>query len=498
MIIIAVSAIIIPQIVMAGSVNSGRTEKPVRLIFVHHSCGENWLSDNNGGLAHALSTNGYFVSDTNYGWGPDSIGDRTDITDWPEWFVGPGSKRYLKALYNENGIHSSYKRILPDPGGENRVIMFKSCFPNSNLKGRPTDQASPENGLTLSNAKAIYNRLLIYFASRPDKLFIVITAPPVQDGMFASNARAFNTWLVRDWLSKYEGKNVAVFDFYNVLTGPGNHHRVHNGKIQHIIHQGKNTLFYPTNGDDHPSPKGNRKATKEFVPLLNMFSQRWLKSGSANLSPGRIPDTIPKSTATDEKSKFVPTKHNRVSPSVPGAGIIDNFENESDEWQAFLEQGKARLQFRRDKGIFHGGAASLHITYNIMAPEGWASCSLVYPSPRNWKTWKGLSLYLHGGRVGQQVVITVYGGNSSDNLSHFEFRAVIDKSGKSGWQRVVIPWNRFIPPPWEGDAGRKFNPGRTMGMAFMFDAPDGEGNQGEVWVDDVNFLSGGIKNTKHK
>ena len=39
--------------------------------------------------------NNYFVSDTNYGWGPNSIGDRTDITDWPEWFVGPRSREYL-------------------------------------------------------------------------------------------------------------------------------------------------------------------------------------------------------------------------------------------------------------------------------------------------------------------------------------------------------------------------------------------------------------------
>jgi hypothetical protein len=52
---------------------------PVRLIFIHHSCGSNWLSDSNGGLGIALRDNNYFVSDTNYGWGPDSIGSSTDI-----------------------------------------------------------------------------------------------------------------------------------------------------------------------------------------------------------------------------------------------------------------------------------------------------------------------------------------------------------------------------------------------------------------------------------
>ncbi len=57
---------------------------PVRLIFIHHSTGGNWLADPNddqpyGGLGRALMDNNYYVSATNYGWGPDGIGDRTDI-----------------------------------------------------------------------------------------------------------------------------------------------------------------------------------------------------------------------------------------------------------------------------------------------------------------------------------------------------------------------------------------------------------------------------------
>jgi hypothetical protein len=51
----------------------------MRLIFIHHSTGENWLRDDYGELGKALSENNYFVSDTNYGWGPEGIGDRTDI-----------------------------------------------------------------------------------------------------------------------------------------------------------------------------------------------------------------------------------------------------------------------------------------------------------------------------------------------------------------------------------------------------------------------------------
>ena len=60
--------------------------EPVKLIFIHHSTGENWLTDGYGNLGRTLGENNYFVSDTNYGWGPDAIGDRTDIPNWPEWF----------------------------------------------------------------------------------------------------------------------------------------------------------------------------------------------------------------------------------------------------------------------------------------------------------------------------------------------------------------------------------------------------------------------------
>lgn len=270
-----------PASVQGLALNTGPPGTPDRLIFIHHSSGENWLADEHGGLGRALDQNNYFVSDTNYGWGPDGIGDRTDIINWPEWFRGPNSGRYLAALYAENGQNAAYTRTLPNPGGENEIVMFKSCFPNSILEGNPVNPAAPGEGLTVSNVKYIYNDLLQYFATRPDKLFIIITAPPVQDATYAANARAFNTWLVRDWLAEngYGQRNVAVFDFYNVLTDPDNHHRYHDGAIEYVTDRGAGTLFYPTDGDDHASPAGSQKATGEFIPWLNVVVNCWRGEG---------------------------------------------------------------------------------------------------------------------------------------------------------------------------------------------------------------------------
>ena len=259
-------------------------------------------------------TNNYFAGATNYGWGPNSIGDATDIPDWPEWFTGSDSATVLAALYSENGQNfgdfGSWSRLSTDPGGENEIIMFKSCYPNSDLFGNPDDPPAAElsDQYTVSNAKAVYNNLLTYFQTRQDKLFIVITAPPQNRNEYgpdyqapdarAANARAFNNWLINDWLKGYDYNNVAVFDYFNVLTGADNHHRWYNGAVQHVVAANDNFTAYPEGeGNSHPNTTGQLKATTEFVPLLNYSYNRFIAGANACLSVGgdvsiRIPSAL--------------------------------------------------------------------------------------------------------------------------------------------------------------------------------------------------------------
>ena len=295
----------------AGPYDPNPPVQTQRLIFIHHSTGQLWLADNSGQLGLALKNNNYFVSDTNYGWGPGytgpgggTIGDHTDIGNWYDWFLGPYRDTYLAALYQESEQHCSYSRLAANPGGDNAIIMFKSCFPNSNISGNPTDppttgtnpiwsQSAGSPTYTMANVKGLYNDLLAYFSSRLDKLFIVITAPPLvqsaTSATSAANARAVNTWLVNNWLANYLHKNVAVFDFYNVLTSnggsttvndagqaSGNHHRYRNNAIEYITNQGSNFSQYgASSSDSHPTPAGGQKASMEFLPLLNIYYHRW-------------------------------------------------------------------------------------------------------------------------------------------------------------------------------------------------------------------------------
>ncbi len=292
------------QTPLVAALRSNPPSGPVKLIFVHHSTGTAWLSNDKGELGIALRDSGYFVSDTNYGWGPDGIGDRTDTGHWWTWFQGPSSSTYTAALYNEFGQHASYSRLAsdPDPTRENQIVMFKSCFPNSNINGNPGDpattgsnplrgQAAGSATMTVANVKGIYNDLLAYFATRQDKLFVLIVPPPLVSTATtparAANARAVANWLVSDWLASYGHNNVAVFDFYNVLTSngggadvndlgavDGNHHRLRDGAVQHSQTVSSDFLAYPT-GDSHPTRAGHLKATGEFIDLLNYYYQRW-------------------------------------------------------------------------------------------------------------------------------------------------------------------------------------------------------------------------------
>jgi hypothetical protein len=452
---------------------------PVKLIFIHHSTGGNWLADPNndqpyGGLGMALRDNNYFVSATNYGWGPDGIGDRTDIPNWPEWFIGPNRDVYLDALYNENGQNvgdfGNWSRMASDPGGENVIIMFKSCFPNSDLYGDPDDPPLDEPNdydYTVANAKAVYNALLTYFETRQDKLFIVITAPPLMKSDTsrgrAANARALNNWLVNDWLADYPYANVAVFDYYNVLTDPDNHHYWSGGDIVHVQATDNNFSAYPS-GDSHPSTEGNQKATAEFVPLLNVFYNRWQAEGVVQ------PPSPPTAQPTE-----VPTE--AIVPVAISSNLVDDFEGDL-EWYADMGDG-ATLECRADSAA-HNGATALQVAYTIPT-DGWGGCGRYYDNAQDWSDGDGLTLWVRTDMPDLWVTLILYSGQS-DTPTPFESGFEVT----TGWNAIIIPWNDFARASWADESGlAELDPARITSIAFSF----GEG-QGNLWVDDIDRSSG--------
>ena len=492
---------------------------PIKLIFVHHSTGGNWLADPNpdqpsGGLGIALRDNNYYVSATNYGWGPGNIGDRTDIPNWPEWFTGPDSARVLKALFKESGQNvgdfGQWSRMVRDPGGENEIVMLKSCFPNSNLYGSPDDPPTPEpnDEYTVSNAKAVYQRVLTYFATRQDKLFIVITAPPLAESEYgddaqspaqrAANARALNNWLVNDWLADYPYANVAVFDYYNVLTSnagnpdandldqeAGNHHRWRNGQVEHVQTVENNFASYPS-GDSHPSSAGHRKATAEFVPLLNVYHHRWKSAQAGTPAPTPTPRSEATSTSTPtpgQTEQPTSTPAPTTMPLASATGVIADWEGEHN-WTAYNDDIGSRVVSDVDSTTAHSGKTSLRVEYNLVE-GGWGGCEVLWDQFRDWSDNGGVSLWLHSDAAAQTISVLLYAGNP-EAPTPFVARLETTEQSVSGWAQTVLSWADLQRADW-ADAGGlpTLDPTQIVGMGISF----GSG-KGTVWLDDVMLLSG--------
>ncbi|MFC1806054.1 hypothetical protein ACFL09_03645, partial [Planctomycetota bacterium] len=249
-------------------------------IFIHHSCGSNFLS---GGLHDALLAKAYIDerNDITYGTDlppdtgrPDSLGatpgDHTNMNHWVPWF-----NDYLAGV-KAHGCAT----------GVNRIIMFKSCYPISNIGSDGTEPGGPFSSTqSLVNYKSVfrhpdgaghtyshtngytYRPLEDVFADNPDTLFILCTAPPRHytgsDDDDAHRARLFNNWVKTDWLDSYNTahpglNNVAVFDWFDY---PNRLKEEYGGSTS----------------DSHPNTLANQESTAAFATdASNFIDPVWL------------------------------------------------------------------------------------------------------------------------------------------------------------------------------------------------------------------------------
>jgi len=264
--------------------SSEKPREPIHLLFIHHSTGGHLFAEqgkedgqnciyashpNGGGLRKLLQENNYIVHEASYG---SLIGDKTDICHWNAKFRDHMDK--ILVCRNQDEFFTD--------GTKNRIVMFKSCYPNNRIDSDGVEPGNPDScEQTTANYKAAYQSLLGYFSEQPDTLFVVITAPPLvqpQTGIksmiksilrpersidkVGRRARNFNNWLKdveQGWLKDYTQKNVVVFDYYDILTDYGK----------------SNWSMYPNGpSDSHPTSEGNAKAAREFVPFINKAVQR--------------------------------------------------------------------------------------------------------------------------------------------------------------------------------------------------------------------------------
>jgi hypothetical protein len=273
------------------------------LVFIHHSCGQNWLDNS---LHTALADKDYIDERNDIYYGvdvtpdtgrPDSLGgtpgDSTDMNHWLMWF-----NDYLTNV-TAHGCAD----------GANRIIMFKSCYPNSAVWGEGTAPGDPfSSSFTIANLKAVYSNAnavdgtytnggYVYkpleqvFSEHPEILFIPVTAPPLHECQTsaddAARARAFNHWLVHDWLSSYNANhpgfnNVAVYNWFGVLAFPSNSPQFPNQL---------RTNYAPSYCDSHPNSTANATSTYLFATgPTNFIDAAWSAFYDQDVDTDGMPD----------------------------------------------------------------------------------------------------------------------------------------------------------------------------------------------------------------
>jgi hypothetical protein len=276
------------------------------VVFIHHSCGNNWLDNS---LHDALLYKDYLDerNDIYYGTDlapddgrPDSLGstpgDHTDMQHWIRWF-----NDYLGGV-----------KAFGCANGTNRIVLFKSCYPLSDIGSDGAAPGDPFSGtLSLANYKAVYrhaygpggaytNGGYVYrpledvFAANPGILFIPVTAPPLHyapgDATTDANAhraRLFNNWLKGDWLDAYNAahpglNNVAVFDWFDYLAFADDD-PAHPNRLK--------AAYGGTAGDSHPNDLANTNSTAVFAALPDGFLDRaWRAFRHADYDGDGIPD----------------------------------------------------------------------------------------------------------------------------------------------------------------------------------------------------------------
>lgn len=232
---------IVASIMIFSMLSCRNAEEPSeqRIIFLHHSTGELiW----NGNTPSLFSRAVRKIS----GSLADRISGKPQIVKMMEKFNEENSKNYVineirfpkTEPYGWMNYPYDYFNIwVRNAGGQPymeeptleiltrdyNVIVFKHCFPVSNIKEDEDSSDINSDRKTISNYKLQYYALRDKLNSFPDTKFILFTgAAQVKNNISeeeALRARNFFTWVVEEW--DMPGDNIYIWDLYKLQTEGG-------------------------------------------------------------------------------------------------------------------------------------------------------------------------------------------------------------------------------------------------------------------------------------
>lgn len=191
----------------------------LKIFFLHHSVGDNLIQQGNvrGNISSYNSTHGTSYELWDHGYNEQGLfngsGEAAGISyTIPQDNTNPDG---LHDLWTSSGLDWTYSRYQIMTS-DYKVIAFKSCFiALENLNSAET----------LNEWKSWYLEMRNYFDVHIDKLFVIVTPPPLRSSDTTSGdaafARQFAEWLKSsEYLSGHA--NVVCFDLFDELANANN------------------------------------------------------------------------------------------------------------------------------------------------------------------------------------------------------------------------------------------------------------------------------------
>jgi hypothetical protein len=248
---------LISAVMKSNTVKQASTGDYRNVVFLHHSVGNNLTEQ--GGVRELFTSAGYQFWDQGYNWQQlrDPHGQPTG---------------YAYTVPDDNTDPDGLARVFSQPAYglplntfsgllQHEVILFKSCFPASEI-GSDDD---------LEKSKAYYGQMLDTIDQHSDKVFILLTQPPLipreTNPAQAARARALANWLMSEEFRQSRA-NLFTFDLFERLA--------ENDTTAPDVNMLR--AAYRTDVDSHPTEIANRAIAPQLVEFVTRSVEQFKAS----------------------------------------------------------------------------------------------------------------------------------------------------------------------------------------------------------------------------
>ena len=418
---------------------SAQEIRQIKVIFLHHSCGQNLIEE--GQVREELTGLGYEFFDHGYN------GDGLRLPDGT--WTG-GNFDVPDDNTDPDGLAEIFSQPLLDPPDNTfsllmqyDVIVFKSCFPVSNIGDDGQLAAYRSHYLSIRDTVDQY----------PEKLFVVVTQPPQvpnnTDDDEAQRARMFTDWLASDEYLE-EHPNLVTFNFFDLLANE-----------DHVLR----SEYRVDPWDAHPNEAANREIGPVFVDFLDTEIRDYF-------STIQLP-------AEDAE----PVLEEEALPVAIGNSTDEYFDKAV--WYADTDGITSSIACSLDSSLFMVGENSLYVNYAV-GTKGYASCANQFSTPLDWSDGKGVQFYLRSDRAGQDITLLLYSGSLNEPVP-FGVHFVTPDASVDSWDGLAFSWAEFTKLDWFGEGGiARIDPANIISVIFSLESEDG--TQGQFWVDGLSLI----------